>query len=200
MKVGDIQKYKENLYAALSRDLSEFEKNFLLIAAGLLAFSITFIEEIVTLETAEFLPLLFLSWFFIVLAIGLMMITFLQSAYACDKIWKHVDDFIISKEKFADDAELEEADAISIKNSSKTIFQTCKSQLKKFRLTAIVSFLFGITVLALFVGLNITRGNSTKKDDNAFVIKIDKKDKSFILDNINLSISDSVITIKKIKP
>jgi hypothetical protein len=86
MKVGDIQKYKENLYSALSRDLSEFEKNFLLIAAGLLTFSITFIEQIVTLETAEFLFLLFLSWFLIALAIGLMMFTFLQSAYACDKI------------------------------------------------------------------------------------------------------------------
>jgi len=200
MKVADVQKYKENLYAALSRDLSEFEKNFLLIAAGLLAFSITFIEEIVTLANASFLPLLFLSWFCIALAIGIMMITFLQSAYACDKIWKHVDDFIIGKQKFSDDELLDEGDVVSIKNSSKIIFEKCKSQLKGLRFSAIISFLAGITILALFVGINITRRNSVKNDQNTSTIKIDKKNNLITLDDVSINISDSAVILQRIKP
>jgi hypothetical protein len=33
-KISWLTKYKESLYLSLSRDLSEFEKNFLLITGG----------------------------------------------------------------------------------------------------------------------------------------------------------------------
>ena len=38
MDVEHLKKYKDNCYSALSRDLTEFEKNFLLVAGGTLAF------------------------------------------------------------------------------------------------------------------------------------------------------------------
>ena len=47
MTVAELKKYKDNLYGSLSKELSDFEKNFLLITGGTLAFSITFIKDIV---------------------------------------------------------------------------------------------------------------------------------------------------------
>jgi hypothetical protein len=46
MNVGDLKKYKDNCYTALSRDITEFEKNFLFVSAGILAFSTTFIKTL----------------------------------------------------------------------------------------------------------------------------------------------------------
>jgi hypothetical protein len=95
---------------------------------------------------------------------------------------------------------LDDVDALSIKTSSKTMFQTCKGRLKRNRLIAIISFLSGIIFLALFVGINITSRNKKEKDTHAIVLTIDKKNKSFTLDNYKINFADSILIIQKINP
>src|ERR1035437_9413383 len=92
MDIAYLRKYKDSLYSALSREFAEFEKNFLLISAGLLAFSITFINDIVDLEIAEWIYALFIAWLLIAVSIGLIMFSFIKSAYASDELLTMVDE------------------------------------------------------------------------------------------------------------
>jgi|GEM_PF-1461091 len=169
MKVSELKNYKNSLYAGLSRDLSEFEKNFLLISAGTFTISITFIKDIVKLETAEFLPLLFSGWSLIGIATGLIMFAFLSSVNASNKLWKHVDQFLIINQKFDDSDSLTISEAEKIKKETNDILYNSKNILKTYRYSAVVFFLLGITCLAIFIGSNIIKDNknpSIKKVNN----------------------------------
>ncbi len=169
MTVDDLKKYKDNLYSSLSRDLSEFEKNFLLIAGGILAFSITFIKEIVSIVDANNLILLYISWGLIIIAIGLMMFTFLKSSIASDKLWSAVDNFIIDNKLYKNEDELKSDQVETVKNDVNVIFYKSKKQLKIIRFISVASFILGISFLALFVSINLTNENKKQKT------KIDSK-------------------------
>jgi len=164
MTVSDLKKYKDNLYSSLSRDLSEFEKNFLLISGGILAFSITFIKEIVSIDKANFLILLYISWGLIITAIGLMMITFLKSAGASDKLWSAVDNFIITNKLYKDEDVLETEQVDKVKKDINNIFYENKKHLKIIRYISVASFIAGVTFLAIYVSINLT--NENNKSEN----------------------------------
>src|ERR1700680_891113 len=100
MKVSDLRDYKKNLYGSLSRELSDFEKNFMLIAGAILTFSVTFIKDLVNIETAQYILCLFIAWSLIAISVGLMMFTFVWSSNSSDAIWKITDDFLIKINKF----------------------------------------------------------------------------------------------------
>lgn len=167
MKVKDLKSYKNNLYTSLSRDLNEFEKNFLLISVGLLAFSITFIKEIVKIEVAENLFLMYLSWGLIILSISLMMFAFLKSSNASDNLWKTVDDFIISNQLYDDESDLNNDQVSKIKTNVNKIFYENKSVLKTIRYTAVSSFILGLIFLSIYVSLNLTIENKKIVEDNS---------------------------------
>jgi hypothetical protein len=179
MTVSDLKKYKDNLYTSLSRDLSEFEKNFLLISGGILAFSITFIKEIVKIDEASCLILLYISWGFIILSIGLMMFAFLKSSIASDELWSIVDDFIISNQLYKDDDILNDNQVNIIKHDVNVVFYRNKKKLKIFRFISVASFIVGITFLAIYVSVNLSNENKNKSKNKA--------------DIINLCITDSIV-------
>src|SRR5882724_1172014 len=187
MTVADVRKYKDNLYAALSRDLSDFEKNFLLIAAGVLTFSITFIKDIVKVEQAGFLPFLFLGWFLFALSVALMMFTFIKSAYASDEIWFQIDTFLLSKNKVEDSDTLEAADILRIKTESNTTLTTRKSELRKMRYGAIGCFLAGFISFGFFVAVNLTHENHAAGEKPAGASQ------SFPLNDLSIRVTDSTI-------
>lgn len=162
MTVSDLKKYKDNLYTSLSRDLSEFEKNFLLISGGILAFSITFIKEIVKIDSASCLILLYVSWGFIILSIGLMMFAFLKSSIASDELWSIVDGFIIVNKLYKDDDVLNDDQVDKIKNEVNVVFYRNKKKLKIFRFISVASFIVGITFLAIYVSVNLSNENQNK--------------------------------------
>ncbi len=168
MTVSDLKKYKDNLYSSLSRDLSEFEKNFLLISGGILAFSITFIKEIVSIDEASCLILLYISWGLIIVAIGLMMITFLKSSVASDKLWSAVDNFIITNKLYKDEDVLETEQVDTVKKDINSIFYKSKNQLKRIRFISVASFIVGVTFLSVYVSINLTNENKKpeKKIEN----------------------------------
>jgi hypothetical protein len=155
MKIKALNEHKKSLYEALCRDLTEFEKNFLFIAAGILAFSITFIKEIVKLDTSHFLFLLFLSWALIIGAIGVMMFTFLKSSKASDDLWKAADDFIQQHKLYDDEIEMTDQQCDEIKTTLSKIRYPVKDQLRTNRQIAIWLFLVGLVSLSIYVGINI---------------------------------------------
>lgn len=177
MKVGEFKKYKDSLYGALSRDLTEFEKNFLLVSGGVFAFSITFIKDIIKVETTQYLSLLFLGWAFIIISLALMMITFLKSASACDKLWLRVDCFMNDNQLFKDDTDVETEKIVEIKRDLSEILLKSKKSLKKTRNTAVASFIIGLIFFAFFIAVNLVneKNRTVKASDNKNI----KKDSLF---------------------
>jgi hypothetical protein len=178
MTVSDLRKYKDNLYTSLSRNLSEFEKNFLLISGGILAFSISFIKEIVKIDEAFCLPILYISWGFIILSIGLMMVTFLKSSIASDELWTIVDNFILANRLYKDEKELDDSQVDTIKNEINSLFYRIKKTLKILRYLSVTAFIFGVMFLAIYVSINLTNENKNKSKDKADI------QNSFIADSI----------------
>src|SRR5688572_2511219 len=103
MTVKELKEYKAGRTGDLNRDLSEFEKNFILVTGALLAFSITFIKDIVKIENAQMLYALFMGWGFNVISIGLMMYAWLYSSNSSHKLWKIADQFMITNKLHEDE-------------------------------------------------------------------------------------------------
>jgi hypothetical protein len=165
MNVEELKKYKENLYTSLCRDLSEFEKNFILVSTGVLAFTITFIKDIVKIDESSYLFLLLMSWILIIASIGLMMFTFLRSAKGSDDLSHTVDKFIVKYTLYDNATVLNGAQLAEIKTSIDKTFSGCKIVLRNSRYGSIWLFILGVSVLAAFVYLNLS-GQSQKKSAN----------------------------------
>jgi cytochrome b len=197
MTVAELKKYKDSLYSALCRDLAEFEKNFLLIAAGLLAFSITFIKEIVDIHSSIYLYLLFLAWGLIASAIALMMIAFVSSANGSDRLWFHIDGFMISLNKFSEASTFTDEEWKEIKTSSNKILQQIKRRLKRMRYTAIALFIAGTLFFAGFVGVNLYKENAHEKQKDNVIFKVDKNKSTIDIENYNIIYTDTLVILKK---
>ncbi|MCW3109079.1 MAG: hypothetical protein JWQ09_3585, partial [Segetibacter sp.] len=137
MNVEHLKKYKDNCYSALSRDLTEFEKNFLLISGGILAFSITFIKDIIKVSEADCLIFLFVAWGLIIVSIGIMMHTFLKAANASDLLWKTADDFIEKHSLYDDVMSLSDTQCKEVKENINAILYPSKSYLRSLRKCAV---------------------------------------------------------------
>lgn len=163
MTVGDLVKYKDTCYSALSRDLTEFEKNFLLIATGMLAFTITFIKDIIRIDRASWLELLFCSWFSIILSIALMMWAFLKSANSSNDLSKVVNDYQVKNKLYKQAELISEELWFQIKAAVDRKLDGYKISLKIIRNSAVVFFLLGITSLSIFVAHNINIENKVNQ-------------------------------------
>lgn len=188
MNVGDLKKYKDSLYTSLCRDITEFEKNFLYISGGILAFSITFIKDIIKLSEAIWFPLLFLSWLLIIISIAIMMYSFLRSAKASDELWKIVNDYQIEHSLYKDSDDLTQDQISGIKQKIDTAFFPIKESLKGQRWSAVCCFILGLLAFSTFVGANlITERNKHEAEKPA---------ETKLLNKIQLTLTDSTILIK----
>ena len=191
MNVSELKKYKDGLYNSLCRDISEFEKNFLLIAAGLLAFSITFIKDIIKLDNADWLPVLFIHWGLIIASIAVMMNSFLWSANFSDQIWNTVDTFLKENHLYKDDQIIDYEQYCSVKERIDQVFHPKKRSLRNQRKVAVWLFIAGVIVLSFFVSGNILREKKTTLSTNVRKVETAK------YNDFNISITDSTILIKK---
>lgn len=194
MKVEELKKYKTSLYTSLSNNLEAFEKNFVLLSTGMLAFSITFIKDIVKIDEATYLFVLFIGWFFILLAIGLMMYAFLSSVAGSNKLWKLVDDYIVEKQKFDSNEELSNIEALNIKKDTNTELYRIKRRLKNMRITAVSSFLLGVFLFSIFVSLNLYRENI--KSNSLEILNAKNKGSIIKTGGIEVITNDSVVIIR----
>jgi hypothetical protein len=155
MKVGKLKDYKDDLYKAMCRDLTEFEKNFLLIATGLLAFSITFIKDIVKIEQSTGLWILFIGWGTIIVSITFMMFAFLKSAWDSDDLTRIADEYILSNNLFDDEADLTLDQWKAWRQPLTDRYLKSKRQLKRIRIFAVSFFIAGMIALSTYVGNNL---------------------------------------------
>lgn len=154
MKVSDLKGYKDSLYASLSRNLSDFEKNFILISSGILTFTITFLRDLLNQGNSECKQMLIIAWVLIILSIGIMMFTFLYSARASDELSKVVDKFILNYSLFENDTMLSNEQTKEIKEETDKRLNDSKQILFNLRIFSIVFFLVGVILLTFFVFLN----------------------------------------------
>jgi hypothetical protein len=183
MIVKDLKTYKDDCYAALSRDLTEFEKNFLLVSGGILTFSISFIKDIIKIANAEFLAFLFIGWGSIIVSIGIMMYAFLKSADASDHLWKLTDDFIVENSLYNEAENLSDSQAKAIKSKTSPFLNKSKGRLKNLRRWAVGFFLLGVFSFSLFVSINLVLEKKTSSH------KIEKPIKDiFLNDSFSLMI------------
>ncbi len=197
MSVKELKEYKTRLYGSLSRDLAEFEKNFLLVSVGLLAFSITFIKDIVTIETAVLLPMLTLSWTCIGLAIGLMLFSFMRSVEASNTIWYAIDDFQHTHNLYVETQLLTTEQTLALRKETADLFRESKAALKKMRYWAINSFLAGIAVFFFFISINLFREQGRSKAASPIILKLDPATKEISIEGKTLILSDSSLYLKK---
>jgi hypothetical protein len=189
MKVEELKNYKTGLYTSLSRDLDAFEKNFILISSGILAFSVTFIKDIVKIEQAAFLAMLFIGWSLILLSVGLMMFAFLSSVNGSNTLWKIVDDFIIANNLYDKNADLTVSQSQNIKQQTNSKLYAIKKRLRWLRQGAIWCFLSGVLSFGLFVGINIAKENEAKPNNKT------KREITIKAKEVTISSKDSIVVI-----
>ncbi len=194
MTVEDLKKYKTSLYSGLSSDLAEFEKNFLLISAGTFTVSITFIKDIVKIDSAKILAVLIVSWLLMASAVAIIMYAFLVSVNASNKLWKTVDDFMIQKQLFLDNAFVTDEDSDTIKTETNKLLYDVKSLLKNMRLGAITCFVLGLLCFGIFISYNLVLENQ-----KPVIVPLTKGNKTVVIkskDTFEISTSDSEILLK----
>lgn len=192
MNVKDLRDYKKNLTQSLNKNLEEFEKNFILISGALFAFSITFIKDIIDIDKAQMLPLLFTSWLLMALAMALMMWAFLYAANSGSELWQIVDKFIIKNKLYDDTSDLTAEQNHEIKTEIDKKFTSVKKNLKHQRYAAVLLFLAGIIAFAVFVSGNLYNENNKppkpeKQETEIYIIG----------NNKTLQNADTVTIIKK---
>jgi len=195
MKVAVAKKYKDSLYEALSRDLAEFEKNFLLIAAGVLTFSITFIKDIVNIDKATLLATLFIGWLGFTIAVGLIMVTFLQSAYASDEISLMIENYLQQYGKLNEDDELDEKQSQEIRLQTRQVLIDRKASLKGLRQLAIACFLVGFASFGFFVAYNLVQEKQQQSEEFP-AVRIGKDVHSAKVGDWMLTFGDSTVEIQ----
>lgn len=164
MKVGKLKDYKDELYKAMCRDITEFEKNFLLISTGLLAFTITFIKDIVKVDQSTLLWLLFIGWGCIITAVSLMMFAFLKSAWDSDRLAKISDDYVLTNNLYDDEADLTATQWAAWRGPLTARYLRSKRQLKRLRVTAVCFFIAGMVCISGYVGKNLAKEVKEKKE------------------------------------
>jgi hypothetical protein len=192
LTVKEIKEYKGSLTADLARDLSSFETNFILLAGGLLAFSITFIKDIVKIQDAQGICLLFLGWLLLAAAMGIMMFTWLYSSNASHEIWRRADSFMNANRLFKDDIELTDIQAEELKKQINDYFLPAKRNLKQLRNGAVIIFLVGLTAFAAFVGSNLVKENQTKPPTGG-----ETRYLLFGKDSLKINSSDTILILKR---
>lgn len=105
-----------------------------------MAFSITFIKDIVEIKKATCLIFLFLGCRLTIISIGLMMYTYLKSSSSCDKLWTIVDKYIMKNNLYDYEGDLTLAQVKGIKEQVNSCYNPDKKVLKQYGFRAVYSF------------------------------------------------------------
>jgi len=200
MTIEELSKYRNSLYESLSKELSSFEQNFLLVSGATFTFSITFIKDIVKISDSISLPVLFLSWLLIGSSVAIMMYTYLKIVNVDNELASIVNDFMKNKGLFASGATLHEQDAIQIKNDTDSLVFNSKRVLKKLRFSAVTCFLIGILCFSFFISVNLWRENHKEVNNSVDKSQPQNIDNESIMiikdDTIKVLATDSLIQFK----
>jgi hypothetical protein len=100
-----------------------------------------------------------------------MMLSFLKSANASDKLRSIVDNFLLTNNLFDEAEKLKPEQSSSIKQQVDSVFHKSKLNLKRIRNWAVSSFLVGIFAFSTFVAINLAKENTVKQTNKETIIK-----------------------------
>lgn len=140
MSSTDDNKEREAFQKAIDNTETDFEKNLTYISAGALGLSITFIDKIVKIDEAEYFGFLLFGWGFLILTLGLNLISHLISKY-----------FIV-KTRDEYDNNLHDNDKIKSRNKI----------LDTINWVTVISLILGIIFIVTFSAKNMTKSKEDK--------------------------------------
>lgn len=200
MTLEDLLKYKGSVSDDINAEANMFSKNFLLVAGGLLAFSITFIKEIITLNTAAYLWLLYCSWGLIIISIAMIIYTTLYSTNLsgrmvleindyCDKNDINDDDQKVDKEGKLIPIVIPKEHALAIRENNRKLLNRSKIVLKRLRAWAARFFCTGLIFLFGFITINISNNKQTKEK------QVVPKDVNIKINGVDILQTDSTLIL-----
>lgn len=144
----ELETLKDRYLATAKEELAEFDKNFFVVTAGLFAFTVTFIQDIVDLKTASFVIFLLISWLFLACAIGLIIFAFYNTSLE-SLIQAHDVEMLLENSN---------PPSVIINPSAPNLLpeyhRVTRIQKYGLRLYAVVSFLIGLCSLSIFLIVN----------------------------------------------
>lgn len=172
MESVDIEQLRDK-YLKLSKDeLTEFDKNFFFVTAGIFAFSVTFIKDIVNIEFARCVIFLFLSWICTGVAIGCIIFSFYFSSLVYQKIAEALSPSDLKDSNIKDASSNSKDISKKDKDSIDKIILTNTKISKDLRLLSIITFLGGLLFLFVFLLINFYFSNNPKdKESNSLPSK-----------------------------
>ncbi len=129
-------KVRAEFYSSIDKSENDLERKITYISAGALALSITFMEKIVDLTSAEHFYLLIIGWILLALTLAVNLISTLTSRKLTMKSLKDFDD------------EIEESELI--KNIAKR-----NNLISNLDLASLISLLIGIFFVVTFCSVNL---------------------------------------------
>jgi uncharacterized membrane protein YgcG len=146
-----------NFHSSIEKLENDLEHKITYISAGALALSITFIEKIVDLKSANFFWLLILGWFLLVITLSINLI----STFVSRKMtMKSLDEF---------DSKINEIDLINnIKNRNKNIIY--------LDFISLITLLCGILLIVIFCSVNLENNQSLEINNNKNKSEMAEKD------------------------
>lgn len=160
MQEADKEKLMLENIKASKKDLSEFDRNFLIVVTGILAFTVTFIKDIVNIREAKFIIFLLLSWVFIALSLGFIIISYYLSARENMRLYNFLDRYLFYHKNFN-------------LNEFKNLYLNHKFGAFYIRKLSIFSFLIGLILLFIFLIVNFYLGNKISSKDYQNSINIE---------------------------
>lgn len=91
--------YRNHLVDSRRQSYEQFDKAIFVLSGGGLTVSLAFLKDIISLNTAQFKPLIAWSWSLFTLSLVLTLLSFICSRRAIDLQLKNTDDFFVKKDK-----------------------------------------------------------------------------------------------------
>lgn len=141
------EEYRQSLYVQKSKSDDLFEKEITFISSGALGLTLTFHDKIVPVENAVWIALIAIGWFLLVATLFLNLVSHYKSSKSTDYTIDEIDSII--------DYQLTYEDFRKKLNKR-------NKQIDRLNLASIILLGAGLSVIIMYVSINIHYGKETK--------------------------------------
>lgn len=151
-KDEQIDNIRQSFYETINQSEADFEKKITYISAGALAISVTFIDKIVDLSSAQFFWVIIIAWILLAATLSLNLISILTSRYLTMKSVKEFDSNTL--------------DSVFRKNITKR-----NKKISNLDLISLLTLLLGIFLIIVFCSLNLDNHKNSKNMPDKDIIE-----------------------------
>lgn len=147
----DTEGYKNFIDDINKREISNaesFDKALLTLSSAFLGLSITFIKNIVALESASSIWVLYLSWALFAVTIVLTVLSFMYGQYVIRQLKLGAKKYFIERDTSVND-----------------LSERLSENIVKFNLATGTSFIIAVLTITIFVVINVESNNMGPRED-----------------------------------